>query len=282
MASARANRSFAPGAAASLGLLLAPVKAVPHNTPPQNTPDHNTLHCRHRRGAGPRLVWPRNRNRNHPMTAAPRTVLCYGDSNTHGTAPMAHAADSRRFDRDTRWPARLARHLGPGWLVLEEGLPGRTTLHDDPIEGAHRNGASVLPAVLFSHAPVDAVVLMLGTNDLKQRFSVTAFDIAASIGKLADAIAGSGCGPDGAAPKLLIVAPAPIIETGWLAGMFEGGAAKGRRLAALYQTVAAERGAGFLDAGAVASVDPHEGVHLPPAAHAALAEAVATALLRIA
>ena len=167
-----------------------------------------------------------------------RTILCYGDSNTHGTMPMPDLGAMGRYGPGVRWPGQLAALL-PGWQVIEEGLPGRTTVHDDPIEGAHRNGLTVLPAILESHRPIDVVILMLGTNDLKQRFSVNALDIALSLAKLVLAIRASGCGPDGAAPGVILVAPPPILEVQDLGVMFAGGEAKshelGPRLAALAQ-----------------------------------------------
>ena len=125
-----------------------------------------------------------------------RTLLLYGDSNTHGTMPMPMQGlgASGRFPRADRWPGRLAQLL-PGWEVIAEGHPGRTTLHDDPVEGAHRNGLTVLPAILESHRPVDVVLLMLGTNDLKARFSVTASDIALSLERLVRVIRASESGP---------------------------------------------------------------------------------------
>ena len=95
-----------------------------------------------------------------------RTLLCYGDSNTHGTMPMPDLGFQGRYSRDERWSGRLQRLL-PDWEVIAEGHPGRTTVHDDPVEGAHRNGLTVLPALLETHRPVDAVLLKLGTNDLK-------------------------------------------------------------------------------------------------------------------
>jgi len=76
-----------------------------------------------------------------------------------------------RFDREERWTGVLAQTLGAGWKIVEEGLPARTTVHDDPIEGRHKNGLSYLRPCLESHLPVDVVVLMLGPNDLKARFS---------------------------------------------------------------------------------------------------------------
>ena len=91
-----------------------------------------------------------------------RMVVAYGDSNTHGTAPMEMLEDMGRLGPAERWPGVLAAELGAGWLVREEGLPGRTTVHPDPISGVHKNGLAVLPAVLESHRPIDVVVLMLG------------------------------------------------------------------------------------------------------------------------
>ena len=103
-------------------------------------------------------------------------ILCYGDSNTHGTMPMRGAGVSERHPKMQRWPEVMARRLGPAHDVISEGLPGRTTVHDDPVEGGERSGIKVLPAILHSHKPIDLMVLMLGTNDLKPRFSVTAHE----------------------------------------------------------------------------------------------------------
>lgn len=199
------------------------------------------------------------------------TILCFGDSNTYGTAPMAHLADARRLGRGERWPTLMAAQLGAGYEVIEAGHPGRTTLHDDPMEGANRNGLRHLPVLLESHRPLDLVIVKLGTNDLKTRFSVTAFDIARSIERLLLEIEGAQSGPDFGVPKLLVVAPPPILETGCLEGMFEGGAAKSRQFAALMGAVAAEHGAAFLDAGAHIAVSPVDGIHYDAKAHADLA-----------
>ena len=207
-----------------------------------------------------------------------RTLVAYGDSNTHGTIPMATLEDAGRHPPDVRWPGVLAAALGPDWRVIEEGHPGRTTVHPDPIAGVHRNGLAVLPAILESHRPIDLVVLMLGTNDLKLRFMVPAVEIAVSVEKLALCVKQSGCGPALGAPELLIVAPPPVEEAGCLAEVFEGAAAKSRRLAGLYAETARRQGAGFLDAGEAARVSPVDGVHLDAAAHAALGRAVAGAV----
>ena len=87
-----------------------------------------------------------------------RTLLIYGDSNTHGTLPLTELGEIGRHPPGRRWTDLLAARLAPGWTVIAEGHPGRTTVHDDPIEGEHRNGARILPALLESHRPIDQLV----------------------------------------------------------------------------------------------------------------------------
>lgn len=205
-------------------------------------------------------------------------VLCFGDSNTYGSIPLGDAGRWTRYDPQTRWPRRMAALLGDGWEVIEEGLPGRTTCHDNPFDGPHKNGLRLLPAILESHAPVDIVVMMLGTNDLKAHLGLTAFDIAKGVFTLGRHILNSDAGPDGAPPRLLIVSPVPVEELGARSESLTGGAEKSRRLAGMLAAHARDLGAGFLDAGTVAAVSPVDGVHLPPEAHAALAVAVADAV----
>jgi len=204
-----------------------------------------------------------------------KVVLAYGDSNTHGTVPMETLEDQGRLGPAERWPGICAAALGAGWRIVEEGLPGRTTVHPDPVEGVYKNGLAILPAILESHRPIDLVVLMLGTNDLKQKFCVPPVEVANAVSLLLHTLRHSYMGPGGGQPRLLLVAPAPIEETGCLAEMFTGGAAKSRRLAALYAAEAARHGAAFLDAGEVIAVSPVDGIHFDAEAHAALGRAIA-------
>jgi lysophospholipase L1-like esterase len=207
-----------------------------------------------------------------------RVVLAYGDSNTHGTMPMATLEDTGRWAPDERWPGVLAAELGARGRIVEEGLPGRTTVYPDPVSGVHKNGLALLPAALESHRPIDLVVLMLGTNDLKQRFAVPPVEIGESVSALLHMIRHSYMGPDASQPRILLVAPPPVQEAGCLAEIFAGGADKGRRLGEVYRGIATRHGAAFLDAGTVIAVSPLDGVHYDAAAHAALGRAVAAAI----
>ncbi len=207
-----------------------------------------------------------------------RTILCFGDSNTHGTKPMATLDGAGRFGHDARWPSVMGRSLGHGFEVMAEGHPGRTTVHDDPMEGPWRNGVTVLPALLESHKPLDMVILKLGTNDLKSCFHASATDIAFCLDRLIRLIRGFGAGPDGAAPAVLVIAPPPIREVGCLAEIFAGGAVKSRGLAAAIGDMASRMGAKFFDAGRIIQVSPIDGIHYEAPAQIRLGLAIADVL----
>jgi lysophospholipase L1-like esterase len=209
---------------------------------------------------------------------AERVLLAYGDSNTHGTVPMETLEDSGRWGPSERWPGVLAAALGADWRVVEEGLPGRTTVYPDPISGVHKNGLALLPAALESHRPIDLVTIMLGTNDCKQRFNVPPVEIAESVSLLLHLVRHSYMGPAGGQPAILLVAPPPLLEAGCLGEIFAGGAAKSARLAEFYATVATRHGAGFLDAGKVITSSPMDGVHFDAEEHTKLGHAVAAAV----
>lgn len=203
-----------------------------------------------------------------------KRILCYGDSNTFGQAPMISIDDRRRFGPDERWPCVMARALGAGWTLVEEGLPGRTTVHDDPIEGLYRNGKTYLQPCLESHWPLDVVTVMLGTNDLKARFGLGPVDIAMGVGALLYTIK-SIAPPWTAPPKMLVICPPPAHGANWLAPLFDGAAPKARALAPLYKEQAERYGASFFDAATAAKVSPVDGVHFEVDQHHALGLAVA-------
>ncbi len=200
------------------------------------------------------------------------TILCYGDSNTWGSDP----AGGQRLPRARRWPGVLGRLL-PGCEIVEEGLRGRTTIQEDPFEPG-RSGLTYLEPCLASHEPIDVVVLMLGTNDTKAIFPFDAAGIAAGVDRLAGIVRRSRRGPGETAPRLLLVAPAPVSVVGpvqriW--GFGEISVERSRALAGFVRAAAEGLGCAFLDAGAVVAASPLDGVHLDAGAHEALGKAIA-------
>ncbi len=220
----------------------------------------------------------------------PRTLLCFGDSNTWGFEPasMARVARHARYPRRVRWPGVTGAVLGAAWHVVEAGLNGRTTVFEDPL--GDLAGVRHLGPVLDSAAPVDVVVIALGTNDLKTRLSASAYEIAEGAGMLVDRVLASDAGPGDRAPGVLLVAPPPVVDVGgWTArdpdayaGFeqgWQGAVEKSRRFAAQYARVARVRGVPFLDAGEHVVSSDLDGIHWSLAGHAAFGRAVATAVV---
>ena len=200
-----------------------------------------------------------------------KTILCYGDSNTWGSDPET----GERFPEDVRWPGVLGAKLGDEYRVIEEGLSGRTTVRNDPIEGDHKNGRTYLAACLESHSPIDLITLMLGTNDLKERFGASASDIAQGAASLASIMLKSGCGPDGGAPIVVLISPPEVATLTEMAQMFEGAEEKSRQFPEHYGRFAEQYGCEFFDASRVIVSSDVDGIHLEAGEHRKLGEAVA-------
>ncbi len=204
-----------------------------------------------------------------------RRLLCYGDSNTHGTPPMSHMNEQKRFDPETRWTGQLKNLIAPEWEVIEEGLPGRTTLHNDPIEGDHMNGLAHLPVSLNSHRPLDLVCILLGTNDLKARFCVSPLEILISLRWLAQAVTSSNTGPNQTSPEVLIVLPPPIQEIGIFSDIYHGGNKTATQLKELAPGFFKENNLNWMDASENMEVSPVDGIHFDIKGHRLLGEALA-------
>ena len=207
-----------------------------------------------------------------------KTIVCFGDSNTHGY----RSEDQGRFPLSERWPGILQELLGPEYDVKEEGLSGRTFAFDDPLfEGL--NGRRAIEPVLYTHEPVDLLIVMLGTNDTKERFSLTATNIARSLEFFLEK---ATCGRAKAAftnavPNLLVIAPPPIGEgykhTDCAEDMGKDCDVKSARVGGYLKEVCERLGIPFMDAAQIPGVQMNtvDYMHLTKDAHRALAEAVA-------
>jgi lysophospholipase L1-like esterase len=216
--------------------------------------------------------------------AEPYRIVAYGDSITYGWVPNPNPP-STRLGPDDRWPGALQKILGSNYVVIEEGLDGRTTDALDPgspISGAQLDGSAYLQPCLASHLPIDLVIIMLGTNDLKPVFNRTPLRIAIGAAHLIDLVntLNGGVGTSYTKnPKVLLICPAalsPTIESGPVFGeMFKGGLEKSKQLPPLYEAVAKMGGAEFLDANTVVSTDGSDGLHFTAETEKKLGAAVA-------
>ena len=211
------------------------------------------------------------------MNQHTKMIVCFGDSNTHGYDSSCQG----RFNENERWTCLLEKYLGEGYLVREEGLSGRTTVFNDPLfEGL--SGLDVMNPCLLSHEPVDLLIIMLGTNDVKSRFCATPMNISQGLSRLVTkAIMTKDAWYQGK-PEILIIAPPPITpeyvdDPNIGEQMGPGCDVKSRALAPLFKQVARDLGCHYIDAATLEGVamTSTDHMHLGRSCHQALAEALA-------
>ena len=202
-------------------------------------------------------------------------IVCLGDSNTHGyCADPADCADhGARFNENERWTCLLQKALGDDYLVLEEGLSGRTTVFPDPLHES-MPALDVAYPILMSHEPVDLLVIMLGTNDTKDRLGMNAPCIALGMNRLIEKCKSVPCWGDHK-PNILVVAPPHIGRELKDPCMGITCAEKSEQLAEYYAPVAKNQGCAFLDAQGVAEFNKVDFMHLSRKGHQQLAEKLA-------
>ena len=184
-----------------------------------------------------------------------KRVLIFGDSNSWG---FTDQDNGHRYEK--RWPVLLNQELiqkGFNIEILEDCLPGRTTNIDDLQDGTHLNGAKVLKSSLLSHSPIDFVLILLGTNDLKVRFQRSAEDIANGIKELIQIVfetnSGTGSWHDQNKSKLIIICPPALGEKSndptWLNfDEWVGGLDKSKQLYYSFEKVCSHMGVDLIDA----------------------------------
>lgn len=204
-----------------------------------------------------------------------RTVLCYGDSITWGSNP---AAGGQRHARADRWPVVLQDALGAEFEVIAEGLRGRSTAFDEHLADCDRNGARLLPSLLYTHAPLDLVILMLGTNDMKPAIAGNAASAMLGMRRCVEIVRQHSPRLPGLPPaKVIIVSPPHVVASNdpFFDDLFTGAITESRKLAAYYAQLATELGCGFFDAARVAQASAIDGVHLDAANSHAIGVALA-------
>ncbi|MCL1895056.1 MAG: hypothetical protein FWG03_00760 [Clostridiales bacterium] len=250
-----------------------------------------------------------------------KTIVCYGDSNTWGFIPATEEEplsdglvpeESARFPYGVRWPGALSRLLengpgggsksglengpggnpnsgpgnapGGGYLVVEEGLNGRTTAFNDML-GKYRNGAKYIGVCLATNKPIDLLIIMLGSNDTKNYLRQTAAGITRGVERLVTIAFASGCGPGGGPPEILIISPArlqdAIMSSRMRLEFDQASIQKSQELAGLYFNLARRYGCYYMNASVYADASQTDGLHLDKKNHKKLAKAVCTKVLEI-
>lgn len=196
-------------------------------------------------------------------------VLCFGDSNTWGTRP-----DAGRYDETERWSSLLGDYLNDAEVsvsIIEAGQPNRTLVKNSPFDG-EKSGVSYLKPILMQHQP-DVLILLLGTNDLKAKFDLSALDIALAAAELITQT--QTLMPN---LQIILLAPPVIKEVGAYKTLYRGGRVKSEVLAFEYAKQAERLDCHFFDANEVITSSELDGIHWERGEHKKLAKTVSSIL----
>jgi lysophospholipase L1-like esterase len=202
-----------------------------------------------------------------------RSILCYGDSNTWGFVPGTFGI-RERFDRNTRWTGRLQQLLDPAhFYVIEEGLNSRTTNLNYVDKPAGFRGTELFSPIIYTHAPLDLVIIMLGLNDFKKEFNNrTSQQITQGIKELVEIVRSTNYGPNmqESPPVLIVSTPIPVdTACADVLDMFKGAKERAQHMAQDFQTLANEydKNVYFVDAAPHVQMSPVDGIHFDKKAH---------------
>jgi lysophospholipase L1-like esterase len=205
-----------------------------------------------------------------------KRVLCYGDSNTWGYMP----AIGKRYPANIRWTGLLQEKLGSDFEIIEEGTNSRTTDFDDP-KHIGKSGLQYLRPCLETHDPIDLIILMLGTNDLKERFAREPERVAKGIQKLLDAIKFFSVEEETNLPEILLVCP-PIIDESvrGVEEKYKDGEAKSRKLPEFYKALASKNNCFYINLQEYVAPSKKDGYHLEQESHQKLADLFYTFIIK--
>jgi lysophospholipase L1-like esterase len=217
-----------------------------------------------------------------------KNILCYGDSNTWGFVPIIFDYETfhmERYSRGLRWPGFMQNLLGNDYFVIEEGLNGRTTDVEYP-DILARSGISYLEPCLYSHSPLDLVIILLGVNDLKVIFNRSIKDISVGLEKLIKIIKKSPYGKDlKSAPEILVVGPPHLLHEGYLDAdnepVFTGGMEKSNQFNDDFSNLAKNNNCHYINLGNKVKVSEIDGLHLDKVGHAKVGKLMASAVKNI-
>lgn len=203
-----------------------------------------------------------------------RVILCFGDSNTWGYEP----GTGRRLPPLRRWPEVLQVELGSKYRVVSDGLNGRTTVHDDPAV-PYRNGLRALPFVLMAQRPIDLLIIMLGTNDLKKRFGLSPFEIAQGASWLVELARQLPCGPESGELSVMLTVPPPMRPSNAFEDQFAGAYKKQSRLAEEFYKVGHALGCEIIDFSLEFPASSADGIHWGTEQHCGFAKRMSERVL---
>jgi len=184
-----------------------------------------------------------------------KNILIFGDSITWGFCPKSN----KRHDISDRWPNAMAEGLQDVHIV-SEGLRGRTTAFNRYSSCTETNGTAALPMLLHSHAPLDLVIIMLGSNDIYE--GIELYKIRDGFERLIEIIQLHPWRlPEPCQPKIMLISPPPVTE-GNNSDVTRDKVKQSEHLALEIQNVCTKKNCFFFDSSKIVRASPHDGFHL--------------------
>lgn len=207
-----------------------------------------------------------------------KNILLYGDSFFWGV----DAATGGRHEHGDRVGTLVQKVLGSDFLVTTEGLRGRTMFGENGWF-PERDGLVQFGPIFASHLPLDAVVLMLGTNDLNSKTRHKPDEISQAIDEYKEKMQFWCSFMKYDVPKIVIIAPPAVDEEGLsrFKEVFEGSAAMISDLKDSLKAYAKETGDCFLDASEIVVSQNTDGIHLDAAENEKLSAKIADVIQEI-
>lgn len=194
-------------------------------------------------------------------------LLAFGDSNTWGLIP----GTKERYPWGIRWTSLVQEKLSEV-RIIEDGLCGRTTVFDDQLR-PFRKGTEILPLSLESNYPLDAAIIMLGTNDCKTVFNANSHIIGKGLELCLDELE-KYVAPE----KILVVSPIKLGDEVYLPEkdpeFDENSVITSINLKREYEKIAKRRGNQFLAASDFASPSSVDDEHMDENGHRSLSAAI--------
>lgn len=198
-------------------------------------------------------------------------ILCYGDSNTFGFVPVM----MERYAFNERWTGVLQSILGDEYKIIENGLCGRTTMFDDPCKSG-RNGLESISNALEISKPLDLVIISLGTNDLKVKYSAPSNTIAQGIRRIILNIRNYDYEIKCNVPQILVLAPPPLGDkveiVNKLSEFDKNSISISKELAEKYKLLSEIENVHFFDLGTIVKASDEDQIHFTKESHMIIAK----------
>ncbi|MEI7578805.1 MAG: GDSL-type esterase/lipase family protein [bacterium] len=210
------------------------------------------------------------------LISGSKKILCFGDSNTWGYIPNTDTKSIyQRYSAEIRYPGVLQKLLGEKYEVIEDGVNSRTISVEDRRPGkSSRTAISYLPQLFYANDPLDYLIIMIGSNDLKTQFALSPAEVAEQIITLLQTAKSLASQIDQAKPKLLYIVPPPINDAiPYAKNRFENGLQRYQEMIKILKALLIINEIDFIDCFSLVDLGS-DGLHLTEAGHKKLGEAI--------